>query len=229
MLAVICNPSIDRYSADRQDATWLVPRFIRTERLKGRWRTWSTGNSASKDWPVLSKMHQVQFNDKPEWHKFDTLVFISFFETLQRDCSVDNVTRRQVRWSGVRFPSGARYIFLSKISENCLETYQPLIQWALGIHSIIKIKQPDCKFDHLTIVEFKNEWSLTYTSLLCLEDVDRDNVTFTLPFSWQNLKYSFTRHHVSTGSWPANSEALSFVRARIQRFGGETSWSTSIW
>lgn len=55
----------------------------------------------------------------------------------------------------------------------------------MGIHSIIRTKQPDSKLDHLTpsIVESKNQWSSTYTSLTSLEKVDLDNFTFTLPFS----------------------------------------------
>ena len=71
------------------------------------------------------------------------------------------------------------------MSATHLETYYPLIQWAVGIRSFIRIKQPDSKFDHLTpsIVEFKNEWSSTYTSLTCLEKVDSNNVTLILPFS----------------------------------------------
>jgi len=52
----------------------------------------------------------------------------------------------------------------------------------VGIHSIIRIKQPDSKFDHSTpfIVEFKNEWSSTYISPTSLEKVDFDNFTFLL-------------------------------------------------
>jgi hypothetical protein len=58
------------------------------------------------------------------------------------------------------------------------------IQLAVGIHCNIRIKQPDNKFDRLTlsIVEFKNEWNCTYTSYTYLEKVDLDNFTFNLPF-----------------------------------------------
>lgn len=50
-----------------------------------------------------------------------TLWYSCFFKALQLDCSVDNVARRQVRSSGVRFPSGTTYILLFKMSA----TYQP--------------------------------------------------------------------------------------------------------
>jgi hypothetical protein len=180
VLAIICTPSIDHYSA----TCWFPGP---SEQLKGRWRRWPRGNSGSRDWPLLSRMHQVKFNDKSVWDEFHTLVFISFFKALQRDCSVDNVTRWQVRSSGVRLSSGNIHTFSCS---KCLETYQPPIVWAVGIHSIIRIKQPASKFDRLTpsIVEFKNEWSSAYTSLKCLEKIDLDNFAFALPFSWQNVK-----------------------------------------
>jgi len=115
VLAVICIPSIDLYSA----TCWFPGP---SEQLKGRWRRWprgSSGSSGSTDWPLLSKMHQVKFSDKSDWDEFHTFVFTSFFKALQRDCSVDNVTRRRLDHPGFD-PHQVQHTF------SCSKCLQPI-------------------------------------------------------------------------------------------------------
>ena len=117
--AVTCNPSIDRYWADRQTDRhhMAVPRSITPAEEQIDDVGDLDGLLALRiEWLFFFKC--TTFNSITNPISSRTPVFISFLETLHMDRSVDTVTRLRARRSGVRFPVGARYIFLSKILQS---------------------------------------------------------------------------------------------------------------
>jgi len=81
------------------------------------------------------------------------------------------------------------YLFF-KTSRRALGPTQPTIQWVPRADSS-EIKKPNCEGDHspASSAEFKNEWSDTSTSPVCLRAAYSDNFTFKFTFTTGLVKY----------------------------------------
>ena len=103
----------------------------------------------------------------------------AFIYLCSWDTVVSTVNTLQAWWTGVWILAEQQIYLFSKMSRLTMGSTLPPIQWVLGI-LYSGIKQLECKADHSPSpsVRFKNQYSCTSTSPICLYDMYRDNFTF---------------------------------------------------